>query len=86
MGSKKLKGTVADSLLLAIVRILTIVVGLLSTMILSRKLSLAVYGTYTQGTTIISIGTSFSILGLTDSVNFFYNSKTGSQQKAYVNT
>ena len=86
MGSKLFKGTVGDSLLLAVVRILTLVVGILSTMILSRKLSLAVYGTYTQGTTIISIGTSFSILGLTDSVNFFYNSKSGRDQRDYVNT
>lgn len=67
------KGASVDAILLAVIRLLTMLLGIFSTMLLSKSLSLQVYGTYSQANLIISIGTSFSILGLTDGTNFFFN-------------
>lgn len=69
----QLKGTSTDAILLAVIRLLTMLLGIFSTMLLSKALSLQIYGTYSQANLIVSIGTSFSILGLTDGTNFFFN-------------
>lgn len=73
--------------MLAIIRLLTTLLGIISTMLLSKSLSLQVYGTYSQANLIISVGTSFSILGLTDGTNFFFNkTSNNNKQKEYIST
>lgn len=62
-----------DSIILAIVRAVTICTSLVQTMILSRIMSLTEYGVYSQLLIVISIVTTFSNLGLNNAVNYFYN-------------
>ncbi len=81
----KFQGASFDSLMLSFVKFLTIAVGIISTMILSRHLSLESYGTYSQGLLIISLGTSFSVLGLGDAVNYYFN-QSGGEKREYLNT
>lgn len=70
----KLKGGAAiDSLLLAFVKVVTTMAGIVCTMVLSRTLTLAEYGTYSQGNLVISLVTSMTVLGLTDASNYFFN-------------
>lgn len=64
----------SSSILLTLVRFITMGVSIITIMLLSKTFSLAEYGTYSQAILIVSVGTSFSILGLTDAVNYFYNS------------
>lgn len=66
-------GAAIDSLLLSLVKVITTSVGIVSTMVLSRTLSLADYGTYAQGNLVISLATSMTVLGLTDASNYFFN-------------
>lgn len=80
------KGAATDSIFLAGVRLITMLTGIVSTMLLTHKLSLIEYGTYTQGNIIISVSISLSIFGLSDAVNFFYNGKRQEEQQRYVNT
>lgn len=82
-----LKGNASDSLIYAGVRVVTTVIGILTTSILSHGLDLETYGTYSQGNLLVSVITSSTILGFTDGVNFFYN-KGGSldSRRRYVNT
>lgn len=75
-----------DSLTLAFVKVLTMMISILSTMILSRTLSLNEYGTYSTGNILINTATSLSALGLLDAVNFYYNGKQAKDRNRYVNT
>lgn len=76
-----------DAFLLSSVKLFTIFVGTFSTMLLSKKLNLEVYGTYSTLNLIVTTGTSVSVLGLADAVNYFYNSeKNVERQKKYVST
>lgn len=87
--SKKKKafaGTTMDSLSLAVVRILTLLVGAATTMLLSRAFSLEVYGTYSQGSTVLTMAISFTIWGMLDAVNFFINGKPLAERQRYINT
>lgn len=71
----KMKGPSIDAVLLSIVRIVTLLVGLVCTKIVSVEFSLDSYGLYSQALLIISTACSLSILGMTDAVNFFFNNK-----------
>lgn len=86
----KAAGAASDSILLAFVRVVTMLVAILQTKILSVGLSLADYGTYSQAHVISAIFTSMTILGLGDAINYFYNgtSGEGSAEKRirYANT
>jgi len=44
-------------------------INIIKTTLLSRELSLQLFGTYSQTLLIVSIGTSISILGLSDAIN-----------------
>lgn len=78
---------VTDSIWLTIVKIVTIFISLMITKILSVKLSLAEYGTYSQANLIISTTTAISIVGLSDGVNYFYNGfSENDKKKTYINT
>lgn len=75
-----------DSIILAIVRAVTICTSLVQTMILSRIMSLTEYGVYSQLLIVISIVTTFSNLGLNNAINYFYNRYQQDKQKArYIN-
>ena len=78
------KGTSVDALWLTIVRLITMVLGLICIKIISVYFSLEEYGLYAQAILIISTTCSFSILGMTDAVNYFYNTnleQTGSKEQ-----
>lgn len=62
-----------NSAVLAFVRILTMSVSIVQTMILSRALTKTDYGTYSQALLVISFVSPFFSLGLENSVNYFYN-------------
>lgn len=79
------KSTMIDGFLMASVRIVIIVFSMLITMILSRTLPLADYGTYSTGNLIINTATSLSALGLLDAVNYYYNGVSCNRDK-YINT
>ena len=74
-----------DSIALTVVKVMTMMISIVSTMILSRMLDLKSYGTYSTGNLIINTATSLSALGLLDAVNFYYNSKKDLKEK-YINT
>ena len=76
----------SDSLALALVKLLTMLVSIISTMVLSRKLDLVSYGTYSTANLITNTATSLSALGLLDAVNYYYNSKPKDKNGKYINT
>lgn len=78
-GKVKFKGPAFDSLLLAVVKVATTLVGIVCTMVLARCLSLDAYGTYSQGNLVISMATSLTVLGLTDASSYFFNREGGSR-------
>lgn len=83
----KFKGASADSLLLAFVKFFTLGTGIVNTMFLSHSLSLAAYGTYSQGNLIVVLCADATILGLADAANYFFNRESASgRTKDYVNT
>ncbi len=85
---KGLSGGIAtDSVLLVFVRVVTMTVSILQSMILARTLSKYDYGTYSQGLLIISFLSPIFSLGLENAVNYFFN-KTPDQKekKGYINT
>lgn len=87
MKLSRLKGASFDSLLLSIVKVFTIGVGIVSTMILSKFLSLSQIGTYSQGNLLVNSVTSVTILGFADAANFFYNrSRDKAERGKYINT
>jgi O-antigen/teichoic acid export membrane protein len=86
-GETKNNRMATDSLLLTFVKVVTMSVGILQAMILSRTLSKVDYGTYSEGLLIISFFVPFFSLGLTDSVNYFFNKTIDSQErKRYIDT
>ena len=66
-------GAAVDSLILSFVKIVTTVSGIVCTMILSRTLTLAEYGTYSQGNLVVTLVSYMTVLGLTDASNYFFN-------------
>ena len=75
-----------DSIALASVKVFTMATSILATMVLSRTLPLADYGTYSTGNLIINTATLISAFGLIDAVNYYYNGKKIKDREAYVNT
>ena len=64
-----------DVMLLAFIRLLTILVNMLSTAILSRNLPLDSYGTYASANLVVNLFTTLTQLGLMDAVNYYYHQK-----------
>lgn len=79
--SGKFQGAASDSILLIFVRVVTAVLGLAVTKLLSMHFSLHEYGTYSQAMLIVTTAASFSILGLTNAINYFYNSADTQEEK-----
>ena len=67
------KKNALDAILLAGARILSMLIGIVSTSVLSHALSLEMYGTYTSANLIVSTATLVTILGLMDAANYFYS-------------
>lgn len=90
MKKLKFKGASWDSFFLIFVKLLTTLSSIVLTKILSVGLSLNEYGTYSQANIVVSIGTSLLLLGLGDSLNYYYNNKSSQYDKikriAFVNT
>ncbi|MCI8681496.1 MAG: oligosaccharide flippase family protein [Lachnospiraceae bacterium] len=80
-------GIVSDSVFLVFVRVVTLSVNLVQTMILSRTLTKTSYGTYSQAVLLISSLAPIFSLGLNDAINYFFNKSTEEKvRKKYVNT
>lgn len=77
----KMTGPASDSILLTFVHIVTSLVGIIVTKLLSVHFSLTEYGTYSQGMLIVTTVSTFTILGLTNAVNYFYNNTTDEEMK-----
>lgn len=79
-------GVAVDSLVLTFIRFVTMALSIVCTKILSIQFSLEDFGTYSQALLIISTLSSFSILGLTDATNYFYNSLSDSAKNKIVSS
>lgn len=90
MKKPEFKGAAWDSMFLAFVRVVSMLVAILQTKILSVGFTLSEYGTYSQANIIISIVSSVIALGLADALNYFYNNasaaKTKEERISFVNT
>lgn len=88
MQNKSVKNSIAtNSAFLIFVRLITLLVGIIQTMILSRKLTLEQYGTYSQALLVISMSTMLLGLGMSNAVNYFYNiNDDENEKKLYVNS
>jgi len=67
--------------LLSVSKIITLLLGLITSAILSRVRSLQEYGTYSQMLTVVSITTSALMLGLPNSINFFLSRHDNPEDK-----
>lgn len=87
---RKLQGASIDSLLLTFMQIVTYATGMVTTKIISVSLSLDDYGTYSSVLLVISVAVSFTLLGLGDCLNYYYNNKqickTEDIRNRYVNS
>ena len=87
---KYINGPAFDSVLLAFIQIITYVTNMVTTKLLSVELSLTEYGTYSTVNSIITIAASFTLFGLGDSINYYYNKKSDKEDNKerieYVNT
>lgn len=84
-----MKGASWDSMFLTAVKIVTTLTSILLTKILSVGLSLESYGTYSQVTVVVTIGTSLLLMGLGDALNYFYNkqdSDAEEKRRRFVHT
>ena len=76
----------SDSIYLMFVKCITIVSSMIQTMILSRKLDVYDYGTYSQAILIISISTTIFSIGLDSAVLYFFNRENDiNKKKLYIN-
>ena len=80
------KSTSATSVVWSILRLATLLNSFVIFKILSMKLSLLEYGTYSQVMMVVQIATSVTLLGLNDSMNFFYNNRAieENQKRQYI--
>lgn len=88
---KKLhSGASVDSIFLAFIQIITFLCSMVITKILSVNLTKFEYGTYSAVMIVVNTTCSLILLGLPDSINYFYNINTKDssldERKTYVNT
>lgn len=70
---KRLNGSFVDAAFLTIVKVVTSLLGLVSTRIISDGFSFHLYGTYSQSMLLNTTISAIIILGLTDAVNLYFN-------------
>ena len=76
-----------DAVLLALVRLMTMCLRLITTRILSTYLATFTYGTYSQVLLIVSTTVSLTSFGLIDAINFYYcGTKDPKRRESYVAT
>lgn len=76
-----------DAAVLALVRLMTMCLSLITTRILSTYLSTFAYGTYSQVLLIVSTTASLTTFGLIDAINFYYcGTKDTAKRESYVAT
>jgi O-antigen/teichoic acid export membrane protein len=78
VGKTKKRNILGDSVLLSVVRIVTIFAGMAQTMILARTLTKELYGTFSQTLLVYSFIAPLLSLGLDSTINYFFN-KTDNQ-------
>lgn len=88
---KKLRRTdsnaASDATLLALVRLMTMCLSLVTTRVLSTYLSTFAYGTYAQVMLITTTATSLTIMGLIDAANYYYcGTQETEKRESYVAT
>ena len=84
---KLFNGASGDSFFLMVVRMVTIVFGLLMTRVLSQHFSLEDYGTYSQIMLLVTTISSLTILGMSDGINFFFCKENDvNKRNNYVST
>lgn len=85
--NKYRESIVSNSMMLVFVRVVTMSVSIIQTMILSRTLTKTDYGTYSQAILIVGFLAPFFSLGLENAVNFFFNkSKEKEIKEKFINT
>lgn len=85
VGKGKKRGVATNSIILAFVQCLTMVTGILQTMILSRVLTEAEYGTYSQGMLVVNFIVPFLLLGMANAITFF-SGQNNIDRRKYVCT
>lgn len=76
-----------DTAVLSFVRVMTMLVNVIQTMVLSRTLTKNQYGTYSQVLLVLQFFIVFFSLGLENAVNYFYNSVSNVKKRnIYINT
>lgn len=85
---RRIDGNAAgDAALLALVRLMTMCLSLITTRILSTYLTTFAYGTYSQVLLIVSTTASLTTFGLIDAINFYYCGTTDPERReSYVAT
>ena len=85
---RRIDGNAAgDAALLALVRLMTMCLSLITTRILSTYLTTFAYGTYSQVLLIVSTTASLTTFGLIDAINFYYCGTTDPEKcESYVAT
>ncbi|MDY5669181.1 MAG: oligosaccharide flippase family protein [Bacilli bacterium] len=80
-------GLTFDSILLAITKVITLLLGILTTKFMSKYMSLSDYGLYSQSLVVVEATTALITFGMTDAVNYFFNSIKEKENKvSYINT
>ena len=72
-------GIFADATILTLVKVVTALLGLVSTRIISDGFSFHIYGTYSQSMLLNTTISAITILGLTDAVNLYFNRFKGNK-------
>ena len=73
----------ANALTLTAAKIITLLIGLVSSMLLSRFRTLEEYGTYSQILLVISLATSLFMLGLPNSTNYFLGRSESHEERRH---
>ena len=81
---RKKEGASIDSLVLTMVKLLTMLSSMVIVKILSVKLSLSEYGAYSAVMVVVNMGVNIAILGLLDSTNYFFNQTTDKKRREQI--
>lgn len=80
-------GAAVDSAMLIFIRLITALLSMIIYKLLTLNFSLEEYGVYSQATLVSTTMTAFTILGMTDAINYFFNKNLGKDKGVeYVRT
>ena len=74
-------GAATNSLYLMFVSMITTVIGIVVSKLLSVNFTLEEYGTYSQALLVSSTVASFTLLGLSNATNYFYNRSSNDEER-----